>query len=161
MKLRLPRRSGEPRRDPDRGLPGYLFGGRIRTTTVALILAFVVMWWAYDANRPTPNPPEVPQVVPPGFVPDPNYTWVPRSRLEQPPVTITETLTPETVTETLTPPPETSEPVPPPFGLPPLPGLPLPGLPPPPGVPASPPDVPSPGVPASPSPGVPASPPPR
>lgn len=73
--------------DAERGWPGYLFGGHVRTSTVALILAFSAVWWVYDTYHPSPKTsPQVPatQVVPPGFVPDPNYTWVPRSRLQQP-----------------------------------------------------------------------------
>jgi hypothetical protein len=112
----------------ERGWPGYLFGGRIRTSTVVLIVAFAALWWVYDDHQHTAGssstPTQVPatQVVPPGFVPDPNYTWVPRSRLQQPPVTVTETLTP-TTTSTTTPPepaPPTTTTEPPPFGLPPF-----------------------------------------
>jgi hypothetical protein len=120
----------------DRGWPGRLFGGRIRTSTVVLIVAFAVVWWIYDDHqhsaRSAPTPTDVPalQVVPPGFVPDPNYTWVPRSRLEQPPatVTVTRTATPTPTPATTPPeppiPPElstpatTTESTPPPFGLP-------------------------------------------
>ena len=46
-------------------------------------------------------------MVPPGFVPDPNYTWVPRSRVQAPPPTATYTPTP-----TPTPPPTTTTPPP-------------------------------------------------
>ncbi|HZC53473.1 MAG TPA: hypothetical protein VE441_13380 [Mycobacterium sp.] len=83
----------------------HLFGGRVRTSTVVLIVAFLAVWWVYDTYRPEPPPkPAAPQVVPPGFVPDPNYTWVPRSRVQQPAPTVT--VTPTTTTTT------------PPFGLP-------------------------------------------
>lgn len=148
MKWRIPGLRPR-RRDPERGLPGYLFGGRIRTTTVVLILAFVVVWWAYAVNRPVPKPAEAPQVVPPGFVPDPNYTWVPRSQLNPPPpATITETITPPPVTETITPAPHHSAtvppppfPLPPPFGAPPPPAPPTPS---PRGAPPGPPTTPSP-----------------
>ncbi|WP_396878690.1 hypothetical protein, partial [Mycolicibacter heraklionensis] len=75
-------------------LPAHLFGGRVRTSTVALIIAFIAVWWVYDTYRQEPTPPPAPQVVPPGFIPDPAYTWVPRTKLQQPPVTITETVTP-------------------------------------------------------------------
>lgn len=112
-----------------RGWPGYLFGGRIRTSTVVLIAAFAVVWWIYDYHQHSaqsaPMTTQVPatQVVPPGFVPDPNYTWVPRSRLQQPSVTVTVTPTPTTTSTTTPPepsaPPTTTEP-PPPFGLPPF-----------------------------------------
>jgi hypothetical protein len=114
----------------DRGWPGRLFGGRIRTSTVVLIIAFAVVWWIYDYHQHSatsaPMSDDVPavQVVPPGFVPDPNYTWVPRSRLEQPPVTVTvtrtATLTPTTATTTPEPPTSTTTAEPPPFGLPPF-----------------------------------------
>lgn len=90
-----------------RGWPGYLLGGRIRTSTVALIIAFCLVWWVYDTYRPTAEPVEVPQVVPPGFIPDPEFTWVPRSRVQQSPVTVTETITP---TPTTTTEPTTTEP---------------------------------------------------
>ena len=100
----------------------HLFGGRIRTSTVLLIVTFLAVWWVYDTYRPEPAPKAAaPQVVPPGFVPDPNYTWVPRSRVQQPPVTPTPTTTvPPTTTA---PPPVTTTAPPPPFGLPPLPCL--------------------------------------
>lgn len=103
-------------------LPAHLFGGRVRTSTVALIIAFVAVWWVYDTYRQEPTPPPAPQVVPPGFIPDPAYTWVPRTKLQQPPVTITETVTP---TPTTTEPPAPSEP---PAGEPPSP-TPVPGFP--------------------------------
>ena len=69
----------------------------MRTSTLVLIVAFLAVWWVYDTYRPEPAPkPPAPQVVPPGFVPDPNYTWVPRSRVQQPPATDTFTPTPTT-----------------------------------------------------------------
>jgi hypothetical protein len=114
-----------------RGWPGYLLGGRIRTSTVVLIVTFAALWWIYDYHQRSaqslPMPTQVPatQVVPPGFVPDPNYTWVPRSRLQQPPVTMTVTQTPTTTATTTPPEPApptttTEPPPPPPFVLPPL-----------------------------------------
>jgi hypothetical protein len=128
-----------------------LLGGRVRTSTVVLIVAFAALWWIYDeqrdSTRSTPTQVPASEVVPPGFVPDPSYTWVPRSRVQEPPTTVTVTPTPTT-----TPPPTTTTPpplfppivLPPPFGppvttttaepppgqpptppaLPPLPGLP-------------------------------------
>jgi hypothetical protein len=110
----------------------HLFGGRMRTSTLVLIIAFLVVWWVYDTYRPEPAPkPPAPQVVPPGFVPDPNYTWVPRSRVQQPPATVTFTPTPTTAvppstTVLPTPPcllpppfcPPSSSPTPPPPQLP-------------------------------------------
>jgi len=106
--------------DRDRHWPGYI-GGRLRTSTLVLVLTFLALWWVYSEYRPqeqsTGGPPSA-QVVPPGFVPDPNYTWVPRSKVQQPPtVTVTETPTPTPAPTTTTPP--TPPPLIPPFGLPP------------------------------------------
>src|ERR1700744_4214578 len=84
----------------DRGWPGYVFGGRMRTSTLVLVIAFIALWWVYDDHREdtksTPTQVPATQVVPPGFVPDPNYTWVPRTRVQQPPPTVTVTQTPTT-----------------------------------------------------------------
>lgn len=132
--------------------PGHLFGGRVRTSTAVLIAAFFLVWWAYDTYRPAPEPPPAPQVVPPGFVPDPNYTWVPRTKLQQPPTTITRTVTvAPTPTETITPPSEPEPPppllpfpLPPPFGPAPAstPAPPVPGASPEPLVPGASPEPP-------------------
>jgi hypothetical protein len=114
-------------RDEERGWPDYLFGGHVRTSTLVLIVAFLAVWWVYDTYRPEPAPKPPPsQVVPPGFVPDPNYTWVPRSRVQEPPPTVTFTPTPTTTVPTTTPPPPptTTTTTPPPFVLPTLPCLP-------------------------------------
>ena len=97
--------------------PSHLFGGRVRTSTVVLIVAFFALWWTYATYRPHPEPPrsDTPppgQVVPPGFVPDPGYTWVPRTRVQQP------------VTTTPTPTPTTTPPPPPPTTTTTTPGLP-------------------------------------
>ncbi|HYQ35698.1 MAG TPA: hypothetical protein VER10_07495 [Mycobacterium sp.] len=118
----------ERRNDEERRWPRYMLGGRMRTSTLVLIVAFLAVWWVYDTYRPEPAPKPPPtQVVPPGFVPDPNYTWVPRSRLQQPPastaITPTPTTTPTTTAPTTEPPsptPTTTTPSPP-FGLPNLP----------------------------------------
>jgi hypothetical protein len=135
--------------DVDRGWPGYLLGGRVRTSTVVLILVFAALWWVYDdhqrAVESSPRTTQVPatQVVPPGFVPDPNYTWVPRTQVQEPIPTVTVTPTPTPTTSPTPPPlfppivlpppfgpPVTSTPSPPPNPapappvLPPLPGLP-------------------------------------
>lgn len=108
MKLKLTKpETARPAGDGHRW-PGYLLGGRVRTSTVVLIIAFAGVWWVYDTYREDVTPPAAPQVVPPGFIPDPAYTWVPRTRLQQPPATVTETVTP-TPTTTETPSP-TSEP---------------------------------------------------
>ena len=138
----------------ERGWPGYLFGGRVRTSTVALILAFLALWWLYDQHQhsaqSSSKTTQVPatQVVPPGFVPDPNYTWVPRSRVQAPPTTVTVTQTPTTTppppTATTTPPLLPPIVLPPPFGPPPT-----TTAPPPPGQPPAPPAAapPLPGLP--------------
>lgn len=134
----------------ERRAPSHLFGGRVRTSTLVLIIAFLALWWTYETYSPreeprSNTPPS--QVVPPGFVPDPNYTWVPRTRVQQP-NNMTPTPTP-TPTPTTTPPPPTtttttttpliqlpcippfctptSTPSPNPPPPPPLPGLPAPG----------------------------------
>lgn len=72
----------------DRHWPAYVFGGRLRTSTLALILAFVLIWWAYESYGPAPDTSEqIPasEVVPPGFIPDPAYTWVPRTNVQRTP----------------------------------------------------------------------------
>jgi hypothetical protein len=94
------------RKRDDRGWPRYIVNGRIRTSTAALLIAFVAITWVQNAYKPTPPPVQVPasQVVPPGFVPDPDYTWVPRTQVEQAPRTVYRTVTPTpTTTETETP----------------------------------------------------------
>ncbi|BBX26677.1 hypothetical protein [Mycolicibacterium alvei] len=84
--------------------------GRVRTSTVALILVFIALSWVQQEYRPTQAEPQSPdtQVVPPGFVPDPDYTWVPRTKV-QAPRTTTPTETPETTIPTTTTPTETPE----------------------------------------------------
>ena len=85
--------AGSPR--DGRSWPGYLFGGRVRTSTVALIVVFLLSWWMFETYQPEPGPPaQIPatDVVPPGFIPDPAYTWVPRTDV-QPPTTPTTTPT--------------------------------------------------------------------
>jgi hypothetical protein len=119
----------ENHRDADRRWPSYILGGRIRTSTLVLIIAFFLTWWTYNTCRPHPPPPVVPQVVPPGYVPDPNYTWVPRTKVQSP-TSDTPTTTVPTTTPPTTPPPTTTTPppliqlpvLPPPFG----PGTPTP-----------------------------------
>lgn len=102
----------------DRGWPRYLPGGRIRTSTAGLVAAFVALSWLLQTYEPPPPAP-VPtqQMVPPGFVPDPEYTWVPRTSVrEYPTTTVPRTTTPTTTTTTTTtptttePPTTTSEP---------------------------------------------------
>jgi cytoskeletal protein RodZ len=120
----FPNRLKRAARDAERGWPDYMFGGRVRTSTLVLVIAFFALWWVYDdhqqstkANTKTTQVPAT-QIVPPGFVPDPNYTWVPRTRVQEP-LQTTETPTP-TPTTTTPPPPTTTTTPPPPFGLPPI-----------------------------------------
>jgi hypothetical protein len=106
--------------DAEKSWPGHMFGGRIRTSTLLLIVVFLAVWWVYDTYRPEAAPkPPAPQVVPPGFVPDPNYTWVPRSRVQEP----TATFTPTPITTVPPAPTTTTTTAPPPFQLPQLPCL--------------------------------------
>ena len=81
--------------------PGHILG-RMRTSTAALIVAFIALFWVYQAVQPEPVGSDAPtQVVPPGFVPDPNYTWVPRTNVRRPKEPVT-TTTPTTTTPTET-----------------------------------------------------------
>ena len=99
------------RRRTDHGWPGYIINGRIRTSTAALVLAFFVITWVHNTYQPAPPTPAVPetaQVVPPGFMPDPEYTWVPRTNVETRPRTTYST--PRTTTTTETTPTETTSP---------------------------------------------------
>ena len=129
--------------DADRRWPGYIFGGRVRTSTLVLIVALMMVAWVHNTYRPPEKPPA--QVVPPGFVPDPNYTWVQRTRVDQPPSTVTVTPTPTTTPTTITPgPATTTTTTPPPFVLPTLPCLP-PFCTPSPAPTTSPPQLPPPG----------------
>jgi hypothetical protein len=104
----------------DRRWPHYIFGGRMRTSTFLLILAFLAVGWVHSSYRTDNQPPKPPptQVVPPGFVPDPNYTWVPRTRVDDQPTyraPTPTTTTPRTTTPTPT---TTTTTAPPPFQLP-------------------------------------------
>lgn len=86
--------------------PAYILGGRMRTSTLVLIIAFLGLGWLYETYDPGPATPEqVPasEVVPPGFIPDPNYTWAPRTDVQRhSPATTTTTTTPTTPTTTST-----------------------------------------------------------
>ncbi|WP_123024194.1 hypothetical protein [Mycolicibacterium stellerae] len=87
-------------------------GGRIRVSTAVMIVAFIALFWVQQTFEPEPTPEApAPAVVPPGFVPDPNYTWVPRTQVRRPkePVYTTTTTTPTTTTPTTT---ETTTPAP-------------------------------------------------
>jgi hypothetical protein len=88
-------------------------GGRVRVSTVVLVVAFIALFWVQQSFQPEPAPEApVPAVVPPGFVPDPNYTWVPRTQVQRPresetPTTTTTTpTTTDTTTDTTTPGPD-------------------------------------------------------
>lgn len=145
--------------DADRRWPQYMFGGRVRTSTIVLIIAFFAVWWVYDTYRPEPAPkPPAQQVVPPGFVPDPNYTWVPRSRVQRPPATDTYTPTPTSTPPPPPPPPVTTTTTTPPLQLPQLPCLlPAPFCPPSTSATTPPPQLPQPGPGPAPSSPPPAS----
>lgn len=88
--------------------------GRMRVSTMVLIVAFIALFWVYHNIESRPAAPEAPPtaVVPPGFVPDPNYTWVPRTQVRRPkePVTPTTTTTTTTTSPTTTTPTETTSP---------------------------------------------------
>jgi len=137
--------------DAEHRWPNYVFGGRMRTSTLVLIIAFFLVWWTYDTYRPAPaRKPPAQHVVPPGFVPDPNYTWVPRSRVQQPPATVTYTPTPTTTPPPPPPPPPvtttTTTTTTPPFQMPQLPCiLPAPFCPPSTSPPTPTPEQPQPG----------------
>jgi len=82
--------------------------GRMRVSTIVLIVVFLALFWVYHNFEPQRAPTEAPPtaVVPPGFVPDPNYTWVPRTnvrRPKEPEPTTTTTTTSPTETTTTTP----------------------------------------------------------
>ena len=87
--------------------------GRMRVSTIVLIVAFLALFWVYHNFEPRSASTEAPTtaVVPPGFVPDPNYTWVPRTNVRRPkePETTTTTTT-TSPTETTTSPGETTSP---------------------------------------------------
>ncbi|WP_275988687.1 hypothetical protein [Mycolicibacterium sphagni] len=91
-----------PTRREGRGWPQYILWGRVRTSTAALVAAFIAVWWLYATYQPvTPVPQEQgTQVVPPGFVPDPSYTWVPRTEVRDRTTTTRTTTTTPTTTET-------------------------------------------------------------
>jgi hypothetical protein len=85
--------------------PAYIFGGRMRTSTLVLIIAFLGVGWLYETYEPPVQPTQVPasEVVPPGFVPDPNYTWAPRTDVQRHTPTTTPTTTSTTPTTPTTP----------------------------------------------------------
>jgi hypothetical protein len=79
--------------------------GRARVSTVVLIVAFLALFWVYHNFEPRPAAPEAPPtaVVPPGSVPDPNYTWVPRTNVRRPEEPVTTTTTTPTTTSPTSP----------------------------------------------------------
>jgi hypothetical protein len=83
----------------------------MRVSTIVLIVAFLALFWVYHNFEPRP-PTEAPTtaVVPPGFVPDPNYTWVPRTDVRRPKEPETTTPTTTSPTEATTSPGETTSP---------------------------------------------------
>jgi len=85
--------------------------GRMRVSTIVLIVAFLALFWVYHNFEPRP-PTEAPTtaIVPPGFVPDPNYTWVPRTDVRRPKEPETTTPTTTSPTEATTSPGETTSP---------------------------------------------------
>ncbi|MEI7518469.1 MAG: hypothetical protein WCJ98_08305 [Mycobacteriaceae bacterium] len=109
--------------------PRFVFGGRMRTSTLVLIIAFIGIGWLYETYEPPPpQPDQVPasEVVPPGFIPDPAYTWAPRTAVQTRPPTPTPTTptTTETEAPTTEGEPSTSPEVS--SGVPPAPGPPTP-----------------------------------
>lgn len=96
MRLIARRSDGDEKR-----WPGYVLGGRMRSSTLGLIVAFFLTSWLYETYKPPPpEPAPATQIVPPGFVPDPEYTWVPRTKVEVPRTTYpTTTRTTTTTTE--------------------------------------------------------------
>ena len=88
--------------------PGYILGGRLRTSTLVLIIAFLGVGWLYETYEPAATPQQIPasEVVPPGFIPDPNYTWAPRTDVQRqapkPTTPTTTSTTPTTASTTPT-----------------------------------------------------------
>jgi hypothetical protein len=97
------------RRRDDHGWPAYIINGRIRTSTAGLIVAFFAVLWLQNAYQPPPeSTTPATQVVPPGFMPDPEYTWVPRTNVDTRTRTPTRTATSTTETTPTTTESETS-----------------------------------------------------
>jgi hypothetical protein len=88
----------------------FKLGGRMRVSTAILAIVFIGLFWVNQTFEPKPAAPEepVPAVVPPGFVPDPNYTWVPRTNVRRPKEPAYTTTTPPTTTTTTTSPTTTT-----------------------------------------------------
>src|SRR6476619_5438465 len=77
--------------------------GRMRVSTIVLIVAFLALFWVYHNVEPRPTEAPTTAVVPPGFVPDPNYTWVPRTNVRKPEEPETTTTTTPTTTSPTSP----------------------------------------------------------
>src|SRR5262249_23260226 len=77
--------------------------GRARVSTVVLAVLFLALFWVYYNVEPHREP-EAPAtaVGPPGFVPAPNYTWVPRTNVVRPTEVTTTTPTTTSPTDTTT-----------------------------------------------------------
>ncbi|MEH3140525.1 MAG: hypothetical protein PGN37_10140 [Mycobacterium kyogaense] len=103
-----PKRAGGTK--AEKKWPNYIFGGRMRTSTATLIVAFFALFWVNQTFQPAPSATQTDptQVVPPGFVPDPAYTWVPRTNVAPRDTTTTTTRT-TTTTTTPSPTPTPSE----------------------------------------------------
>ena len=82
----------------------------MRVSTIVLIVAFLALFWVYHNVEPRPTEAPTTAVVPPGFVPDPNYTWVPRTNVRRPKEPETTTPTTTSPTEATTSPGETTSP---------------------------------------------------
>ena len=91
--------------------PAYIPGGRLRTSTLVLIIAFLGVGWLYETYEPPTTPEQIPasEVVPPGFIPDPNYTWAPRTDVQRQSPATTTTTTPTTTSTTPTTPTSPAE----------------------------------------------------
>jgi cytoskeletal protein RodZ len=77
--------------------------GRMRVSTLVLIVAFIALFWVHQTFQPEPAATQAPAIVPPGFVPDPSYTWVPRTNVRRPEEPVTTTTTTPTTTSPTSP----------------------------------------------------------
>ena len=48
--------------EADRSWPRHMLGGRVRTSTIVLIVVFLAMWWTYDTYKPQPPAHEGPRL---------------------------------------------------------------------------------------------------
>src|ERR1700760_1329481 len=84
--------------------------GRMRVSTIVLIVAFLALFWVYHNVEPRPTEAATTAVGPPRFVPDPHYKWVPRTNVRRPKEPETTTPTTTSPTEAATSPGETTSP---------------------------------------------------